>query len=267
MLKLNGKKLSKLLLDNQIALTPDFESHLLGINYLANIDYVVVPRTIKMESPCALYGGVYGPSTWSGTASGLCSIGAFSYSHSPVPESLSIGRYCSIAKGLKILEFSHPTEYVSSSVAFFKPHYAKKLTTIHHLIDAEFDKSAATRTIFNERLGKTYPVIEHDVWIGENVSLALGIKIGTGAVIAAGSTVTKDVPPYAVVGGVPATVRKYRFNEEVISRLLKSKWWEFNCISSSFGLTDPVEFLEYFENNKLEKLAPNTIDFDLLKGI
>lgn len=71
--------------------------------------------------------------------------------------------------------------------------------------------------------------IGNDVWIGVNSTIMGGVSIGDGAVIAAGSVVTKDIPPYAIVGGVPAKVLKYRFNEHQIIQLLKIKWWDWNA--------------------------------------
>lgn len=68
--------------------------------------------------------------------------------------------------------------------------------------------------------------IGHDVWIGANVVILRGVKIGTGAVIGAGAVVTHDVPPYAIVVGVPARILKYRFSQDVIEALLNSKWWD-----------------------------------------
>ena len=68
--------------------------------------------------------------------------------------------------------------------------------------------------------------IGNDVWIGEFVTIVGGVNIGDGAVIATKSVVTKDVPPYAIVGGIPAKVIKYRFDEETIGALLQSKWWD-----------------------------------------
>ena len=67
--------------------------------------------------------------------------------------------------------------------------------------------------------------IGSDVWIGSNACILRGLAVGDGAVIGAGSVVTKDVPPYAVVVGNPARVLKYRFSEEVIARLLRLEWW------------------------------------------
>ena len=69
-------------------------------------------------------------------------------------------------------------------------------------------------------------IIGSDVWIGANVLIMSGIIIGDGAVLGAGAVVTKDVPPYAIVGGVPAKVIKYRFDEETIKELLELKWWD-----------------------------------------
>ena len=69
-------------------------------------------------------------------------------------------------------------------------------------------------------------VIGHDVWIAANACVMRGVTVGTGAVIAAGAVVTRDVPPYAIAAGVPARVVKYRFSPEIIARLLASAWWE-----------------------------------------
>jgi hypothetical protein len=62
--------------------------------------------------------------------------------------------------------------------------------------------------------------------MGHNVNVLSGVSVGDGAVIAASAVVTKDVPSYAIVAGVPATVRRYRFSETIIERLLRSKWWD-----------------------------------------
>ncbi|WP_330998197.1 DapH/DapD/GlmU-related protein [Pectinatus frisingensis] len=68
-------------------------------------------------------------------------------------------------------------------------------------------------------------IIGNDVWIGRGCTIMGGVYIGNGACIAAGSVVTKDIPPYAVVGGVPAKIIKYRFNKDIINKLQKIKWW------------------------------------------
>ncbi len=88
--------------------------------------------------------------------------------------------------------------------------------------------------------------IGNDVWIGANVLILDGVTIGNGAIIAAGAVVTKDVPPYAVVGGVPAKIIKYRFNKEEIDFLEQLKWWE----KDEKWLT---EYGKYFNNVELLK--------------
>jgi len=94
----------------------------------------------------------------------------------------------------------------------------------------------------NAMEGKTYPakgdtIIGNDVWIGHNVTIMPGIKVGDGAIIATNATVTKDVAPYAIVGGNPAAEIKKRFAEEDIEKLLAIKWWdwEIDRISRNVG--------------------------------
>ena len=88
-------------------------------------------------------------------------------------------------------------------------------------------------------------IIGSDVWIGANAIVKKGVKIGTGAVIGAGSVVTKDIPPYAIAVGVPAKVIKYRFDEETIKRILDSKWWTIDRkILNEFDFNDVNGTLE-----------------------
>lgn len=83
----------------------------------------------------------------------------------------------------------------------------------------------AQKQLFNEIL----PPVEigNDCWIGDRVEIVGGKKIGDGAVVLTGAVVTEDIPPYAVVGGVPARILKYRFNSQTISSLLSIAWWDF----------------------------------------
>lgn len=105
---------------------------------------------------------------------------------------------------------------------------------------------------------KGLPIIGNDVWIGHNVVLARGIKIGNGAVIGAYSIVTKDVPDYAIVAGVPATIKKFRFSQDIRNKLSCLKWWEYDLNDIvKFDTTNIEEFIDSFEyeisENNLKK--------------
>ena len=161
------------------------------------------------------------------------SLGAYSYSHSFCQDVGLIGRYCSIGTGLSVMGDAHPTEWISSSPVFYSPRRA----TIWQSGRRDFPQFARKRA---------KPTIGHDVWIGNDVLLASGITIGNGAVIAARAVVTKDVEPYAVVAGSPARVKRFRFDEATIDRLLASHWWRWPVVS--WDQKDPrniSEFLDY----------------------
>lgn len=121
-----------------------------------------------------------------------------------------IGKFCSIGPDCKIGLGMHPTkDYVSTHPIFFSD---KKQSQISFVKKSTFKESD---DVF----------IGNDVWIGANVVILDGIKISDGAIIAAGSIVNKDVPPYAIYGGVPAKLIKYRFNNITIQKLLRFEWW------------------------------------------
>ena len=101
--------------------------------------------------------------------------------------------------------------------------------------------------------GKQYPrkgdiTIGNDVWIGYNATIMAGVIVGDGAIIAANSTVIKDVEPYSIVGGNPAVEIKKRFSNDVIERLLKLKWWEWDIEK----ITNNIQHLTDSDIDKLE---------------
>lgn len=102
------------------------------------------------------------------------------------------------------------------------------------------------------------PVIGHDVWIGNDVVLKGGIIIGEGAIIAANSVVTKDVPPYSVVAGVPAKVIKYRFEQDVINELLKLKWWDYRY--TDLPDNNKCDDIDYFVKEMNERISAGSIN-------
>ena len=150
-----------------------------------------------------------------------------------------IGKYCSISHNVKIGMGPHPIERLSTSPIFYSKGRG-------HIDEDTYD----------EYEDKGYTEIGNDVFIAANAVIFAGVKVGDGAVIAAGSIVTKDVPPYAVVGGMPAKVLKYRFEDETIKKLLDSKWWDME-LSSLLELykemDSPEHFLEALEKKRTHK--------------
>lgn len=128
-----------------------------------------------------------------------------------------IGRYVCIGPEVKMAVGQHPADtFVSVHPAF----YARRGQMGFSYVNSDKfreHKSAAPGC---------WLVIGNDVWIGAYVRLMEGVTIGDGAIIAAGAVVTKNVPPYAVAGGVPARVLRYRFGPETVEQLLALKWWE-----------------------------------------
>lgn len=178
-------------------------------------------KVLRIEERTGFYGGIYKGSSGAPGYHGLCSMGAFSYSSSPLPAGLSVGRYCSISTGLKFLDSHHHTHLLTTSAITFRPHNE----LWRDLLDDQKVASDPTWDIYGN---KSFPVIGNDVWIGRDVTMSMGIKIGDGAVIAANSTVTKDVPPYAIVGGNPATLLRMRLPLEISERLQRSRWWDLD---------------------------------------
>ncbi len=164
-----------------------------------------------------------------------------------------IGKFSSIGPCVRCNQGHHPYTYpyVSTAPCFFSlnPAFAQNGSTF------------ATRQCYNELSfaddEKKYGVeIGNDCWIGEGVFLVGGIKISDGAVILAHAVVTKNVPPYAVVGGVPAKVLKYRYAPEDIEFLLKIQWW--NRTEDWFRknwllLTDFDKLKEYYDHQRFSK--------------
>jgi acetyltransferase-like isoleucine patch superfamily enzyme len=136
----------------------------------------------------------------------------------------TIGSFCAFGARNAINPFNHPTDWLSIHEFQYHPRSFDWVPEYNDFIRLE-----RTPEMFR------HVTIGSDVWTGHNVNVMPGANVGDGAIIAAGSVVTKDVPPFAIVAGVPAQVKRYRFPEPVIERLLRLKWWELE-LSDLSGL-------------------------------
>jgi len=141
---------------------------------------------------------------------------------------ISIGKFCSIGNGVKNHLGNHPSRvFVSSHPAFYSPN-APTGAFVERECFEEYGKNVS---------------IQNDVWIGAGALLMDGVTIGNGAIVAARSVVTKDVPPYAIVGGTPAKLIRYRFDKEEVELLNKTQWWDkdLSWIKKHVGLFHDVK--------------------------
>lgn len=160
------------------------------------------------------------------------SIGAFTYFVTGRFQDTTIGRYCSIARDVQVGPGSHPLDWLSTHPFQFRNDFRFRVgssfegsTEYHnHRVDQQAKASTQAKPV----------TIGHDVWIGNGALVLPGLTVGNGAVIAARSVVTKNVPAYAIVGGNPARVIRMRFDDLIIERLQALAWWQY----ATWDMTD-----------------------------
>ena len=159
---------------------------------------------------------------------------------------IKIGKFCSLGQNIRN-EFSlHPSSgYISTHPAFSSINKQAGFTFVN---ENSFDENK-----YADDKNMYYTIVGNDVWIGNDVKIMEGVTIGDGAIIGTGAIVTKDIPPYAIYGGVPARLIKKRFSDKQIEFLLDLKWWEkdISWIEKNAFLFNNFElFLNYLKKNE-----------------
>ena len=161
----------------------------------------------ELEAPVRIEHGAYLENS---------SVGAYTLiSHRASLVRATVGRYCTIAHEAAIGMAEHPTDWLTTSAVAYSNVFGLR----SHKPGGAFEK--------------TQPVtLGNDVWVGARAFIRGGVTIGDGAIIGYGAVVTKDVPAFAIVGGVPALVLRYRFDGVTVARLLASKWWDYDLVAA-----------------------------------
>lgn len=176
---------------------------------------VNLPANTRLEAPSSLKWTEYEHSIH---------LGAFSYQVSGYCFGARIGRYCSFGENVQIGRQDHPLTWASTSPAFY----------LHDQLFDLDDGFEGAEKYHSYRFAKEGPptkvkitTIGNDVWIGHGAMIKAGVTIGDGAIVAAHSVVARDVPPYAVVAGNPAVIKKFRLPPNLISPMLRCAWWRY----------------------------------------
>lgn len=170
----------------------------------------------KVNTQARVKDSILGPWTRVGARTSLNEVWFGRYSYIVDDASgvyATIGNFCSIARATRINPGNHPTWRAAQ-------HHFSYRAVSYNLADQDDEDFFAWRRADHVTMG-------HDIWIGHGATILAGVSIGSGAVIGAGAVVSKDVPPFAVVGGVPANIIKMRFPDSVQHGLMELAWWDW----------------------------------------
>ncbi|GAA4053945.1 hypothetical protein [Flavobacterium chungnamense] len=186
------------------------------IGYDCIIRNSVIGRDVFIGADCSIVNAEIGDNTYFNT-------------NTRVKDAI-IGKFCSIGSNVKIGIGIHPIEMPSTHPAFYA--------------NNKGFKTFADKMYFNEVSGNIN--IGNDVWIGSDTTIFNNVTIGNGSIIALGAIVTKDVPDYAIVAGIPAKIVKYRFNTDDIIFLNELKWWDFDIsfLEENFEIMQDLDKLK-----------------------
>lgn len=180
-------------------------------------EFVNISDTAVFEPPCSI--------KWMAIQNEV-RLGAFSYAVSGFYSEVSIGRYTSIGEQVQIGRANHALTWVSTSPFFYSRERLFSVGKEFQAADRYHEYLAPLRP--NARATALASItIGHDVWIGHGAFIRPGVTIGDGAVVGAMSVVTRDVPPYGVVAGNPASLLRMRLPPDLIAAFLRLQWWRF----------------------------------------
>lgn len=201
------------------------------IKYNADVKSAFVDKNTKLGKKCNISKNTY-------ITKGV-EVGEYTYFNAGagyilVEGNTTIGKYCSIGPNVNIGPGNHPINFLTTHPIIYDKKWIKKIGVKESIVkESNYIKK-------NKKVN-----IGNDVWIGMNTIIMPGVNIGNGAIIGAGSIVTKDVPDYAIVGGNPAKLIRYRFSYDIIQKLnrVHDKWWDWN----EYKLNNQIECMYNIE--------------------